>query len=1158
MRSRRMWSVALFLLCGLSAAVQAAQVEVKFPLNRKVYQTNETISLAVVRQDANALAAGVLALQLTGADKSQLSFQLAVPAVAKAGADARRTELVSLNARLLRPGKYAMEIACDGAKANAEIEVYSHLRRSLYTNLHFATSASGAQQGQDGEEGIGFNLLYNQQPAAEDSIRGGVDVMGLTRMGGMHQHDGNLECDWSDPNVTIGAISRGMINTYAFRTWPNNTGSHVHDEPGLTWAKHPKTGEFGPHDIAEQRAAYKRAFDEEAVWHNEVDPKNTDSLARWTKMNDFKLGFMDAFWKASREDISRMKPGFLTVTQSQYGWIGLYDGYYFNVVRSMPVVSGHGGYNDFWLRNFNPSLFLEMALPRQLDKPTWYLPDWFVATDPGLRLETAMSFITGIQGIAIPPGMKPFDPPSEQATQAIVEWNRIQSQLGSIFARPDYTRQPLAILYSKSNAYYQKQLKQVWQLQIAYLASKMIQQPINVVLDEDIIDGGICANKAVILSGIEYLDPAVKAALETYIKGGGKVILTDECTVAVSGAVKLGVAAGVIGGLDKFNAELKAKTDSIQDPVKKGEESAKANSWQAQVERAAPVAKALRAKLKEFGVAPAFETEASDVAAGRQVRGDIEYLFAVNFRMAPELNVKSGGLGVPVVGEADLTFPANGRTAYDAVRGGPVSELAGGKTAGKFRFGPGGMRAIALTARPIGGVKVGAPSVRTDLTRTDAPIRLEIGASLLDDKGGLLAGAAPLRVRVTDSLGQVRYDLNRATFDGVCNLSLPLGVNDPAGDWTVTVTELLANTTSTAKFAYRPQSVGGSVAGTEHRAMVYGPDRENIYRFFRKHRQVIIAKGASDYNNAAAERLAAILKPYNVNATIVAAGEVKARELSAEEARTWCGHLIAGKAKPGRENPANVVGWDLPTATIVLGNGKDNPMIAYMQAEGGGGKGNCLPYLTGPDVPGRGHGMVAWQTQVLGHDVESITLYADDAAGMAEAVGTAFEIAIGFDPLTPYALPLASSLTPATVGAAVPELPVAWQAALPDRVLSLKAEGEGVAAVSMDGTACTIGKDGKPGAMKAGEPLAEVKPGVAEVKDFPADKLLPFRIPKLTAAGDGLKAVAHWGGWLQVFDGQGNEKARQRLPQDATSMVWSGGNLVVGLADGQVVALKAK
>ena len=47
-----------------------------------------------------------------------------------------------------------------------------------------------------------------------------------------------------------------------------------------------------------------------------------------------------------------------------YGFSAFTDGYYFNVVRSLPITSGHGGYHDYGLGIFNPSLFLEMARAR--------------------------------------------------------------------------------------------------------------------------------------------------------------------------------------------------------------------------------------------------------------------------------------------------------------------------------------------------------------------------------------------------------------------------------------------------------------------------------------------------------------------------------------------------------------------------------------------------------------------------------------------------------------------------------------------------------------------------------------------------------------------------------------------------------------------------
>ena len=51
-----------------------------------------------------------------------------------------------------------------------------------------------------------------------------------------------------------------------------------------------------------------------------------------------------------------------------------------------------------------------------------------------------------------------------------------------------------------------------------------------------------------------------------------------------------------------------------------------------------------------------------------------------------------------------------------------------------------------------------------------------------------------MQVRLTDPLGQVRYDLYRACDRGVLRLDLPLAANDPAGEWKLSVRELLNDT----------------------------------------------------------------------------------------------------------------------------------------------------------------------------------------------------------------------------------------------------------------------------------------------------------------------------------------------------------------------------
>src|SRR5439155_19370907 len=146
------------------------------------------------------------------------------------------------------------------------------------------------------------------------------------------------------------------------------------------------------------------------------------------------LGFMDAAWKYSAFGVSEVRSEFLSATQSQYGWSAFTDGYYFNVVRSLPVTSGHGGYDDYGGGYWNPSWFLEMARARDLTKPCWYLPMWYGNTPADrYRLEQYLSFITNIQGMAKPPDMQVHNPATTPAADGIVASNKLMARLGTIF-----------------------------------------------------------------------------------------------------------------------------------------------------------------------------------------------------------------------------------------------------------------------------------------------------------------------------------------------------------------------------------------------------------------------------------------------------------------------------------------------------------------------------------------------------------------------------------------------------------------------------------------------------------------------------------------------------------------------------------------------------
>src|SRR5439155_74850 len=89
------------------------------------------------------------------------------------------------------------------------------------------------------------------------------------------------------------------------------------------------------------------------------------------------------------------------------------------------------------------------------------------------------------------------------------------------------------------------------------------------------------------------------------------------------------------------------------------------------------------------------------------------------------------------------------------------------------------------------------------------------------------AGAIPLSIRVVDPLGRVRYDLHRATEQGLFRMTLPLAANDPAGAWTVVVRELLSDSEGTAAFAFAPAPQCAALAGAVDRPTSY---RTNLLR----------------------------------------------------------------------------------------------------------------------------------------------------------------------------------------------------------------------------------------------------------------------------------------------------------------------------------------
>ena len=115
-------------------------------------------------------------------------------------------------------------------------------------------------------------------------------------------------------------------------------------------------------------------------------------------------------------------------------------------------------------------------------------------------------------------------------------------------------------------------------------------------------DGTLAAHHKVLdrARRVNYLEPKVIAALEQFITGGGAVIVTDDSEVQIKGATKLGVPAD--------NTSLRTSTNS--GATRRKTNAANSTSPGNFLKAAEPVARALAAKLRALGIAPALDCDA--------------------------------------------------------------------------------------------------------------------------------------------------------------------------------------------------------------------------------------------------------------------------------------------------------------------------------------------------------------------------------------------------------------------------------------------------------------------------------------------------------------------------------------------------------------------
>jgi hypothetical protein len=269
------------------------------------------------------------------------------------------------------------------------------------------------------------------------------------------------------------------------------------------------------------------------------------------------------------------------------------------------------------------------------------------------------------------------------------------------------------------------------------------------------------------------LSPGMKAALETYRKAGGKIIIDAATTVEFPEAIKLPFAVPHSHGPSNTNDHLEFEAFFL------------------------PLVQQFRAAVGP-AITPVFAFTSHRKTLHHEINwnafrarsGDLEYWIVANDGK-PKME---DGVGAQMQYEGDVadvrsTLPG---VLYDALRRAPVTTTP---AAGGVGFTCDGMHypgTIYLVApRPVQALSVSAsPTV----AQGQAAV---LRAAALDAVGTAFTGVLPVEFTVTDPTGVERYHLFRTTNRA---LSLKIAANDPAGTWTWRAADQATGLTATGTF----------------------------------------------------------------------------------------------------------------------------------------------------------------------------------------------------------------------------------------------------------------------------------------------------------------------------------------------------------------------
>lgn len=496
--------------------------------------------------------------------------------------------------------------------------------------------------------------------------------------------------------------------------------------------------------------------------------------------------------------------------------------------RDMNAVC-YESYTDFGDWPMSSGFVVDWSKGNAPGQPVWLTTCWGASSE-GKMKSLLHAFARGMEGGGVP----------LQASFELPELTRrgtgmkFLGQYGALttHAVPD---RRLAILSRAS-----KQVltpRGMWQYHAVYSYLTRLGFPAVLIADDEVATQGI-PDSVQVLALVQEQNPfekATLAAIEKFQARGGKVLSIGEKVVPVPGALTLDQPVKQIWDFSGFHPDVHAEMWAEFQ-----------QHWQAPLEKL----------LGQTGLKPLATTDSNRGYVLTMDAGPVRYVAVIADAAGKHSNefVRTTGLEVSVEG--------NGWLARDLVKQVDLTtKAATGRTLVSVDLMTEPTTLLALYRAAPATVETLANSTAQGQVQAGSTLRLQ---GIVHDARQQAMVGVPVSLRLVDSQGNERGQWYRGANDV---LEVPVPQHAPAGQWQLTMQELLTGVTSVAKFAVTPPAKPTPTAVEV--AAVHRVNEDHLQAFaHRAEEKLIIVESNQQELLPVAEKLAAAITSAGIPARV--------------------------------------------------------------------------------------------------------------------------------------------------------------------------------------------------------------------------------------------------------------------------------------------------